>query len=142
MKFDETVIGSFSEVAKELNLPQAQAQKLVDKMAPVMAARQAEQLKAARDDWAKTARMDTEFGGDKLAENLGTAKKAYEAFASPELKNLLEETGLGNHPEVIRFFFRTGKAISEDGFIRGGMTSSGQGQDMADRLYPNESNRK
>ena len=37
-QFDDAVIGAFSEVAKELNLPQDQAQKVLDKMAPVIAA--------------------------------------------------------------------------------------------------------
>ncbi|HCE08095.1 MAG TPA: protease, partial [Oxalobacteraceae bacterium] len=51
-KFDDKVIEQFSEVAKELNLPQEAAQKMLDKVAPVLAARQAEQMEAARTAWA------------------------------------------------------------------------------------------
>lgn len=130
---DDTVIGAFSEVAKELNLPQDQAQKVLDKMAPVIAARQAEQLQAARTEWAEAAKTDKEFGGEKLAENLGIAKKALDAFATPELRTLLEESGLGNHPEVIRVFYRAGKAISEDRFVTGQGGKTNQGD--ARRLY-------
>lgn len=130
---DNTVIGAFSEVAKELNLPQDQAQKVLDKMAPVIAARQAEQFQAARTEWAEAAKTDKEFGGDKLAENLGTAKKALDALATPELRTLLEESGLGNHPEVIRVFYRAGKAISEDRFVAGQAGKTNQGD--ARRLY-------
>lgn len=133
VRFDATVIGAFSEVAKDLNLSQDQAQKVLDKMAPVIAARQAEQLQAARTEWAEAAKTDKEFGGEKLAENLGIAKKALDAFATPELRTLLEESGLGNHPEVIRVFYRAGKAISEDSFVvgQGGKTNQGD----ARRLY-------
>ena len=131
--FDDTVIGAFSEVARDLNLPQNQAQKVLDKMAPVISAHQLEQVKAARADWAEAARIDKEFGGDHLAENLGMAKKALDTFATPELRALLEESGLGNHPEIIRMFYRTGKAISEDRFVAGQGGKSNQGD--ARRLY-------
>ena len=132
-QFDDAVIGAFSEVAKELNLPQDQAQKVLDKMAPVIAARQAEQFQAARTEWAEAAKTDKEFGGEKLTENLGTAKKALDALATPELRTLLEESGLGNHPEVIRVFYRAGKAISEDRFVAGQAGKTNQGD--ARRLY-------
>lgn len=136
MQFDESVIGAFSEVAKELNLPQDQAQKVLDKMAPVIAARQIEQIQAASTEWAEAAKTDKEFGGDKLAENLGTAKKALDALATPELRALLEQSGLGNHPEVIRVFYRAGKAISEDRFVGGKQGQQAQ-QTVAQRMYPN-----
>lgn len=135
-QFDDAVIGAFSEVAKELNLPQDQAQKVLDKMAPVIAARQAEQFQAARTEWAEAAKTDKEFGGEKLTENLGTAKKALDALATPELRTLLEESGLGNHPEVIRVFYRAGKAISEDRFVTG--RNGGSPTDPAKRLFPNQ----
>ena len=116
---DESIMGSLSEVAKELNLPQAAAQKLVDKIAPVMAQRQVEQFEALRTEWRQASSSDQEFGGAKLAENMAVAKKALDAFATPEFRQLLEQTGMGNHPEVIRTFYRAGKAISEDGLVSG-----------------------
>jgi len=134
---DANVIEQFSEVAKELNLPQEAAQKILDKMAPAMAARQAEQIETIRTEWADNARADKEFGGDKLNENLGVAKKALEQFGSPELRTLLNESGLGNHPEVIRFMYRTGKAISEDRFVGGGNSGNAEPATIAQRMYPN-----
>ncbi|MDR3005206.1 MAG: protease [Acidovorax sp.] len=132
MTYDTAVIDAYAEVAKELNLSQDNAQKVLDKMAPVIAARQSEQLAALHTDWANSSKADKEFGGEKLSENLGTAKKAMDAFATPELRTLLNDSGLGNHPEVIRMFYRAGKVISEDGFVagRGAPTKS-----AADVLY-------
>lgn len=118
--FAEPVIGAFSEVAKELNLPQDQAQKVLDKMVPVLAAHQLEQVQAVREEWAGASKADAEFGGDKLPESLGLAKKAMEQFATPALRTLLDDSGFGNHPEVIRMFFRVGKAVGDDGFVKGG----------------------
>lgn len=132
VSYDAAVIDAYSEVAKELNLSQDNAQKVLDKMAPVIAARQNEQIAALHTDWANSSKADKEFGGEKLAENLGTAKKAMDAFASPELRTLLNNTGLGNHPEVIRMFYRAGKSISEDSFVAGRATSA---KSAADVLY-------
>lgn len=132
---DVAVLTQFEEAARELNLPQDKAQQLIDKMAPVMAARQTEQLAQLRTDWAAQSSADKEFGGDKLAENLGHAKKALETFATPELKTILNETGLGNHPELVRFMVRAGKAISEDKVVLGGAPASAS-QSIAETLYP------
>lgn len=136
MQFDDAVVGAFSEVAKDLNLSQEAAQKILDKVGPVMAAQQNEALQAASSEWAEASKTDKEFGGDKLNENLAVAKKAMDQFASPELRALLNESALGNNPEVIRMFYRVGKAISEDGFVVGGNAKNSE-QTTAQRLYPN-----
>ena len=131
--FDEAIVKSYADVAKELDLPQDKAQKMLETMAPAIAKRQAEQFEATKTQWAEDAKVDKEFGGDKLQENLSVALKARDAFATPELRTLLDETGLGNHPEVIRFFYRAGKAISEDSFAAGRTGNAAPGD--ARRLY-------
>lgn len=117
VQLDETMVGQFSEVAKELGMSQEQAQKLVDKMAPVIQNRAVESVKAARAEWKAQQATDTVFGGEKLAENLGVARKAMQAFGDEELTVLLNQSGIGDHPAVIRAFFKAGKAISEDSFV-------------------------
>ena len=77
----------------------------------------------------ESARADKEFGGEKLDENLAIAKTALDKFATPEFTKLLNDTGLGNHPEVLRVFVRAGKAISPDSVIPGKAAPS-----PADRL--------
>ena len=123
-QFDDEVIGAFSEAAKEANLPQESAQKILDKVAPVLEARREAQVAEARAQWAADSKADKEFGGDKLQENLAVAKKARDAFATPALVELLDQSGLGDHPEVIRFFVKAGKAISEDNFVGGSQGST------------------
>lgn len=119
MELDESLIGELSEVSKDLGLTQEQAQTLLDRMGPAMAQRQAEQIEALHQQWAEEAKADKEFGGDKLNDSLSHAKRAMDQFATDDLKSLLNETGMGNHPEVVRFFVRVGKATSEDGFVSG-----------------------
>lgn len=137
--YDDAVIEAYSEVAKELNLSQDNAQKLLDKVAPVMQARQLERIEAVKAEWAESAKADKEFGGDKLNESLATAKKALDSFASPEFKEFLGQSGLGNHPEMIRLLVKAGQQISEDKFVGGKQAASGDKlppmQDFASRLY-------
>jgi len=138
VQMDDAGLVAFSEVAKDLDLSQEAAQKMLDKMAPAMAARQAEAIEQVRSEWAEGSRGDKEFGGDKLNENLATAKKALDTFGTPELRTLLNETGLGNHPEIIRAFFRAGKAISEDRFVAASNGGPAGSRDYAKSLYPNQ----
>lgn len=134
---DPGVMGQFEEAARELNLPQDAAQKMVDKMAPIMAARQAEQLEAMRNGWAEESKADKEFGGEQLSANMAHAQKAMAQFATPELKSLLNESGLGNHPELIRFMVRAGKALGEDKIVNGGESNAGSSsRTAAEVLYP------
>lgn len=135
---DDTTIESFSEVAKELNLPQEAAQKILDKVGPVMAQRQAEVIANLNTQWVEGVRSDKEIGGDKLQENLAVAKKAMDTFGTPELRTLLNESRLGNHPEIIRVFYRAGKSISEDKFVAGGSGRPNGSKDAAKSLYPNQ----
>lgn len=142
-QFDAEIIGNFSEIAKELNLTQDAAQKLVDVMGPKIAERQLAQIEAVRNEWANASQTDKEFGGDKLNENLAVAKKALDSFGTPELRSLLQESGLGNNPEVIRFMYRAGKAISEDTFVSNSPGAGGKAgpQDFnakANALYSNQ----
>ncbi len=136
---DTGLADDIKATAKELGLTQSQAQKLADlalKRTESAQSQQAEMLAQARDEWAGQAKADKEFGGDAIEANLATARKALDTFGTPELKALLNESGLGNHPEVIRFFYRSGKAISEDRVIRGG--AAGQPTDPAKRMFPNQ----
>lgn len=119
MEFDEATIGVYAEAAREAGLSQEAADIVLNKIAPHLAQQQAARLAEARNDWAQQSRADAEFGGEKLDENLAVAKKAVEALASPELKTLLEQSGLGNHPEIIRLFYRAGRSLSQDGFVGG-----------------------
>lgn len=130
----DDVIGKFSAVAKELNLSQDAAQKMLDKVAPAIAQQQQQTVEKLSAEWMGQVKADKEIGGEKLDANLATAKKALDAFGNDGLRTLLKQTQLGNHPEVIRFFVKAGQAISEDTFVGGGLHTQA-GTDAAAVLY-------
>lgn len=116
-EYDEKLAGDFGGVAKELGLSQDKAQKLVDHYIQLtQKAIQVHNERSAQisEEWKTSAETDKEYGGAKFAENIAVAKKALESFGTPELTKHLNESGLGNHPEIIRFCWKVGKLLSDD----------------------------
>lgn len=135
VQFADGEVDEFKAVAKELKLPKDQAQKLVD-IATKREQSRAAEFQATVSGWAETTQNDKELG---KPENLALALKAVETFGSPELKTILNSSGLGNHPEVVRAFLKIGRAISEDSIT--GKGNGGQAtRSAADVLYGNPSN--
>ena len=142
-ELDPEVVTAFGEVAKDLNLPQEAAQKVLDKVAPVIQARQAKAIEEAKAGWANDSQADKEFGGENFDSNLTVAKSALDTFGNDALKSLLAETGFGNHPEIIRFMYRAGQAISEDSYVGNSEGAKGNSipkdfNGIANALYSNQ----
>ncbi len=64
--------------------------------------------------WAQATKADPEIGGKNLKDSLMFARYALDHFGDVELYDFLDDTGLGNHPEVIRMFMRVGVATEGD----------------------------
>ena len=135
VELDTEALKDFEPVARDLNLTNEQAQKLVDAYPKILAGvqqRQAEAWQAQTEQWAADVKADKDIGGDKLTSNLSAAQRALDQFGTPELKEYLNTTGLGNHPDLVKTFVKIGKAMSEDGMVDG----SNQGQrSAAEVLY-------
>ena len=138
-EFGAEVVAEIGALAKNLNLPQAQAQKVVDVAArAVTAAAKAQQdtVRALHAEWEGQVKADKEFGGEKLAENLARAKAALQATATPQLQVLLEKSGLMNHPDVVRHFLAIAPAVLADTVVPGGKAPGGGAESIAQRMYP------
>lgn len=118
VEIDGSIHAAYGKAARELNLPQDKAQKLFDTTMSAMHQRAMAEQGRITEEWIAETKADKDIGGDKLEENLGIAKKAMEEFGSDGLRELLSiENGIGDHPEVIRFLVKIGRAIGEDGFV-------------------------
>lgn len=134
VELDKAAHDEFSAVAKELKLDQATAQKFAD-VGIKMAQRQQEIFETTKATWAEQARTDKDIGGDKFEQNLASAVKTLNTFGSQELKDVLNTSGLGNHPAVIKFLVNASKAISEDGHITGAPKGASP-DSVASKLFP------
>jgi hypothetical protein len=134
VELDTKQTEAFTALAKELKLAPADAQKIADIAIQAQVA-EAQARAEMVNGWADQVRADKDIGGDKLTETVAIAKKAID-LGPPGLKELLNTTGLGNHPDVVRWAYRVGKALSEGSFVPGSPKPDLTGQDRADRLYP------
>ncbi|OVZ82195.1 peptidase [Yersinia kristensenii] len=136
---DAEALATFEPVARELGLSQEQAQKLVDiygkDIVPKLQQKQAEAWQQQTEQWGNDVKADKEIGGDKLTANIGMAQKALDQFGTPELRTYLEQTGLGNHPDLVRFCVKIGKSMGEDSMV---MAANGGQRSAAEVLYGNK----
>lgn len=137
-ELNQEVAGEFEAYARELNLPQDKAQAVVDMGVKLLQAHQASQaalVQQTQEQWRNEVVNDKEIGGQALAENLSYAAKVLDTFA-PDLRGVLDETGLGNHPAFVKAFVKIGKAISEDRLVGGAQQTPGAISDPAAKLFP------
>lgn len=113
VQLDKAAADEFTAIAKELKLDQANAQRVADIGAKLMQ-RQVEARNELINSWTEQTKSDPDIGGDKLDANLGIARKAIDAFGGDALREVLNQTGLGNHPALVKAFIAIGKKISED----------------------------
>ncbi len=129
---DTEVDGQFKTLAKDLGLKPEGARRLVDFYSSAN--------QRLHDGWRNQTANDRELGGYNLTRNVATAGKAIDKFGSPELRKALDATGAGNHPEIVRFFVRVGKALAEDGLVR--PTHGRVSKSYAETFYPNHGSKE
>lgn len=148
VEVNEEALESFKETAKELGLTQKQFQDLVNYDMERSQAAQQEAVDGWNErvsGWREAARKDPEFGGENYDANVKTAMQAVNRFGDKDLKALLkspsednpEGLAIGNHPAMLRFLNRIGKALGDPNFVAGEDAAGGDDADARlRRLYP------
>jgi len=135
----------FRNLAHQLGLNNEQAQHLynayvesIDGMqnqdAQAFEQFEVENLKALQTEW-----------GDNFNGNLELARRAFMNFATPEAVEVIEKTGLGNHPEILKVFSQIGSMLQEDSVlpgssqaVLGGMNPATAQQSINERMSDTE----
>lgn len=135
---DPAVVAQTAELAKAKGLTQEQAaavlahgESLVSKH---LEAVNATWQKQVNETWIAQVQADPEIGGQQFAASTESARQALAKFGSPALREALEQTGLGNHPELIRVFSKIGRAMAEDS-IGGARKAPAAEKSTASLLY-------
>ncbi len=127
---DATHVGKIAALAKANGLTNEQAQGYLEAESEAVAT-YVEQRKEA---WKSEAIADPEIGGDAAKQNVELAHRVLERYATPKLKEELNKTGYGNHPELVRMLVRLGKEMAPDSLVIPG-TQSGGKKSMEDVFY-------
>jgi hypothetical protein len=138
-------IDEFSETAREMGLTQQQYQSLIEydinrvqQLNDVAVESWGRQV----EEWRKSAKADKEIGGEKFTENLKVAESALKQFGDTDLRALFKSPSpenpaglaIGNHPAMLRFLNRVGKAIAEPSLLQGDAAPQTEG--TLKRMYP------
>ncbi len=146
--FDDKLAQKFTPVAKELNLSQEDASKLVNMLVEhqkeqlgnqkeIIAEFKRQELEATKIEYQKLLNSDNEISGkgeEHYNAYLNVADKGYRAFASESLMNVIEQYGLEYHPDVIKHFYRLGKLCGQDN-IQISKNPVGEKESAAEILY-------
>ncbi len=130
---------AFTELAGKQGLDSSKAQGIVDFYAETLAAQEKAGLEAAHAElkgWNEAIVADKELGGANIEATKQHASAALKAYATPELRELLQATGLGSHPEVVRFVTKVGKALADD-TVAGGTGGSAPDTKSQDAFLAN-----
>lgn len=138
IEVDSALLKEFAPVAAELKLGQRAGQKLVDQFISIKqkeAAQHAETVKG----WLDTAKSDPRLGKDNWSTTERTAQSAIEKHAEAtkdqSLIEILNLSGLGNHPGMISFAAWAGAMIKDDTPVTAQNKASGK-ESVLDVLYP------
>ena len=140
VELDQALLDDLGPEFKELGLTNSQAQKLADKF---IASQQAKAEKAGENwsatitKWADDAKADKEIGGDKWDATVSASQRAVKTLGTPALREYLNASGGGNHPELIRFMAKVGAMIKEDSPAGGG-EGGNKPAEPAHLLFPSD----
>ena len=134
-----------SAFAKAKGLSNEDAQALVDRdqenFSEFTSAQMAE-VQKEKDKWLPEAQADTEIGGENFSKNVELAKRVLDKVGSDGLRKFLNDTGFGNHPEVVRVFYRLGKMMTEDQLVISGQPPAAEKKSPEQVMYDHPDSNK
>lgn len=130
----------FREWAKSKNLSQEDAQAALNLgMENIKAINEAQEtaFKTVTESWLKEAKTDKDIGGEAFDANVAIGMKAIETFGNEKFEAMLDDTGTGNHPEMIRFLKNVGEQLTEGTLhpANKGVTAE---KSLADRIFTSQ----
>lgn len=112
--YNQTTVDFVTTVAKEMKLNNEQAGSLLKILADNYQTVQQQAVQKERTNWRAELRSDPELGGenfDKTRLHLSTVMRK---FGNNEVKDILNSTGLGDHPAFVRMFNAIGASMSQE----------------------------
>lgn len=95
-----------------------------------------------QETWQDEVRNDPQIGGTKFQGTMESIGRLVEEFGSPELRQILDDTGAGNSIHVIRFLASLSSKLTEGSAPRPGLpTAEFSEEAKAARMYPSMKNK-
>ncbi len=125
---------SFKELARELHLPAETVQKLMEWEANITENNKQSDEAQRAQILHKWTQQSKDLWGNTYQQEIARALHAAQCFGGPELRELLEVTGLGSHPVVIKTFHAISQQMMEDVAVSGKLKNTTD-KTFAEALY-------
>ena len=160
---DSALLNDLTPELKEAGLGTKSVQKLATAVVPKLYERfsqeQQDAFATARADWAKQAKADPEIGGKNWDATVHNVARALDTFVGPmfelddkgqqkkgadgqpiknEFRRFLDETGIGNHPTMLKAFAKIGAQTGEDGNLARATSGGKVTKSKEEVLYPED----
>ena len=143
---DEEAMTLATPLMRGLGLDAEKAQAFLHDAAPIITsmitkAREADaaatktEQDALRADWASAIKADPEYGGAKFDKTVSNAGVFMDRFLDQEGRDLLNASGLGNHPSLVRAFAKAGMHFAEGEIITGEPAPVAKGHPLYDDVF-------
>ena len=118
VELDKATLDLFAPVFKELGLDNSKAQKLVDTYVPVIQGMEERIKQDSINDYkeiVKGWKADTlKQLGEDSDKKMAVCARAINKFGDDNFRAALDQTGLGNHPDFVKFMIKVGETVTED----------------------------
>jgi hypothetical protein len=145
---DPSLVQHADPVLREIGLSNEAANKLLPVARDIMARTQESLVRQIEDaaavqkkTWYDAFVADPEIGGARRGETEHFAAKGLDALGYAQghpFREALNNSGFGNHPDMIRAFRRLGELVGEDGGFVRPTTAGSRNRPVWERLYPND----
>lgn len=86
-------------------------------------------------NWQAEVQNDPELGGANYEKTIASVGRVMDKFATPEIRQAFDDTGAGNHPQIVRFLAALGNQFSEASPTQPGNPTNAGNQSTADRIF-------
>ena len=117
---DNSTIDEVTDFAKENNLSNDMAQEILSRQEQTLRnwiETKQNAHEEEKDGWRASVIEDKTMGGDNLKKTVEVSRRLVERYASEDFISMLRDTGYGDHPEVVKFFYKVGSAMSDDSLV-------------------------
>jgi hypothetical protein len=146
---DQSAIDAAIPVFKELNLTQAQADKLMgvwNGRVEELSKENVKFVEAMRADWRSQVEKDPDMAGrlDQIKSDIGQFKASLDPKLRADFEEAMNLTGAGDHPAFVKTFWKMSQSFIEGKHVTGrGPSPNGQEapnqprKSLAEMMYPN-----
>ncbi len=131
--YNQGIVEDFKKKAHENGMTNEAARKMAEWYKEIEL-KQQEAYRVSREAQAdqNILELKKEFGV-RFDEEVKNARKALDAYTDKAFKQYMDDTGLGNHPALVKAFAKIGRELSEDRLVQ---------SETASRLAQNEDLRR